>query len=447
MHLQHFHRARLATAVVTITVAGLALAACGGGGSSNVTNAPPAAKSISGTVIVAEPGDNPGDIALRRQLAAAFMKAHPAVKVHILIVPATNYDQKVQTMIAGGTPPDIFTSGDVQIPNIVAKHLALNLMPYVKRDAYSLAGFYPQVIRGLTYGGELVGLTDNWDTEVMYYNATLFKKAGVAPPTANWTWPDFTSAAAKLTSGSGTNKIYGAVFDNWFAPIYDQIWENGGDPFPVNSTKCGYDSPQSVAAFNQIVGLYKSGASPTPTQFGNQGAEQYFLSGKVAMMIGSGRWAAYDMRDITRFDWKVVPIPKGPAGRANFFHLSMFAIAATSQNKEAAWAFLKYMVSPQGIRSGLAADQGIPSRPSIANSTYFRDSQFNMTHNSFQPFIESLPTVRRAPNLPNFNQVNDTVSAQLDTLWQLKTTPQQVLPNVCKQVTPLLSGNAAPGGG
>jgi multiple sugar transport system substrate-binding protein len=398
-------------------------------------------------VLLAEPGDNPGDLALRHQLAAEFMKLHPNVHVTVLTIPATAYDQKVQTMVAGGTPPDIFNSGDVQIPNIVSKNFALNLLPYVHRDHYSLSDFYPQVVQGLTFNNELVGLTDNWDTQVMYYNANLFQKAGIAPPTPSWTWSDFLNAARRLTSGSGTSKTYGAAFDNWFAPYYDQVWEWGGDPYGTTGKTCGLASPQSIAAFQSIVDLYKSGSSPTPSQFANQGAEQLFLGGHVGMLLGEGRWAAYDMRSVNRFLWKVAPIPLGPHGRANFFHLSMFAITRTSHNPDAAWAFLKFMVSPQGIRSGLTAMQGIPSRRSIATSPSFTQNPFVVRHDAYQPFRESLPTVHKAPYLPNFNQIQNQVDAALSSVWSFRQTPTQALPSLCKTIGPELQTGSVPGGG
>ena len=437
------------------TMLGMALAAplipalqgCGSD-EPDASEAPPSPAQISGTVVLAAPGDNPGDIALRRQLAASFMKTHKDVKVQVLIVPATNYDQKVQTMIAGGKPPDIFGSGDVQIPNIAAKNFAIDLNPYIARDKYSLDDFYPQVVEGLTYDGKLLGLTDNWDTQVMYYNASLFEKAGVEPPTGDWEWSDFTSAAQELTSGTGTSKIYGAVYDNWFGPYFDQMWGNGADPFPDNGKTCGYDSPESIQSFDQIIELYKSGVSPTPSQFADQGSEQLFLSGRVAMMIGNGRWSAYAFRDVKKFEWKVAPIPKLSKGRANFFHLAMFAIARNSKNPQAAWEFLKFMVSEEGIQQGLAAAQGIPSRRSIAESESFSSSSFATDHDSVQPFLDSLPTAHRAPNLTNFNQVQDTVSAELDTMWSFKEPPSVVLPKVCQKVEPMLAASGgAPGGG
>ena len=89
----------------------------------------------------------------------------------------------------------MFVSGDVQIPNIVSKNYAINLDSLAQQSRCNLSQFYPQIIQGLTFNGNLAGLTDNWDTQVMYYNKTLFQKAGVALPNANWTWDDFQNAA------------------------------------------------------------------------------------------------------------------------------------------------------------------------------------------------------------------------------------------------------------
>jgi len=350
-------------------------------------------------------------------------------------------------MIAGGKPPDIFNGGDVQIPNYVEKNFVTDLTPYVERDNYDLSEFYPDLIENLTYDDKLVGLTDNYDTQVMYYNADLFKKAGVEEPTSDWTWDDFLVAARKLTSGEGSAKQYGAVYDNWFAPYYDQIWANGGEPFPENGSRCGFSSPEAVKAFTQIQDLYKEGLSPTPSAFSANGSEQQFLSGRIGMLIGNGRWSAYTFKDVKKFTWKVAPLPKGDKGRASFFHISMFAIPRTSKNPEAAFAFLKYMVSEDGIKAGLDNMQGIPARKAIAESDSFKNAAINVEHNAVQPFTDSLPTVRRAPSLTNFSEVNDTVTAKLDPIWNLKASPAEVLPGVCAAVEPKLKSDGAVGGG
>jgi multiple sugar transport system substrate-binding protein len=125
----------------------------------------------------------------------------------------------------------------------------------------------------------------------------------------------------------------------------------------------------------------------------------------------------------------------------------MFAIARTSKNPEAAFEFLKYMVSEEGIKEGLSGMQGIPARRSIAESASFRDLPFNVEHDTVAPFVASLPTVHRSPMLPNFNEVQDAVDAQLDSVWTLKESPETVLPKVCRAVTPKLQAGGAVGGG
>ena len=78
------------------------------------------------------------------------------------------------------------------------------------------------------------------DNLAIVYNKTLFKEAGVAPPTPDWTWDDFRAAAKKLTDPS--KKQYG-----WLIPAdgtedtvwhYDaMLWEAGGDILNSDNTR------------------------------------------------------------------------------------------------------------------------------------------------------------------------------------------------------------------
>src|SRR4051794_37243222 len=202
-------------------VLALGLSACGSGsggpaGDANDGSLPDKAikgtatvdvkAKATGTISVAVPSDAPGDVALRRKQAQAFMAKYPDVTVKVTTVPATGYDQKILTMIAGGKAPDVFGTGDVVIPTIVNKNYALDLKPLMQADGFDPSSYYPEVIDGLTYQGKIVGLTDNWDTQVLYYNRALFRAAGVEPPTADWTWDDYEAAAKKLTTGEGRDK-------------------------------------------------------------------------------------------------------------------------------------------------------------------------------------------------------------------------------------------------
>jgi multiple sugar transport system substrate-binding protein len=437
--IRHSSAVRLLAATLAVGVLG----AC-----SNSPGSSTSGGSAKGSITVAEPSDNPGDIQARKKLADQFMKLHPDIHVQILVIPAQNYDQKVLTLIAGGKPPDLFGSGDVQIPNIVSKSYAFNLDDFAKRDNFNLSQFYPQIVQGLTFNGSLAGLTDNWDTQVMYYNKTMFQQAGVSPPTANWTWADFQSAAQQLTKGSGSSKQYGAVFDPWFAPLYSTIWSYGGDVTSADGKTCELNQPPAQQAINFILNLYKQGISPSPQAMSQQGqgAEQIFLSGRAGMMVGSGRWAAYDLQSVKRFQWAMAPLPKGPAGRANFFHLSMFGIAHNSPHAQAAWEFLKYMLSKKGIETTIGNAQGLPSEPALVNDPAFATSAVVKQHDTVKPMLESLPTVHRAPNIVAFNEFIDKEDAAFDGVWAGKQDPQATMDAFCKSIDPLLQSGTAAGG-
>lgn len=432
-------------AVAAVTVA---VGACGsGGGPAGADSSLPDKKlegsvkvdvsaEPTGDISVAVPADAPGDVALRKQQAEAFMQKYPKVHVKITTIPSQGYDQKILTLIAGGKAPDIFGSGDVVIPTIVNKNYALDLKPYMEADGFDTEAFYPDVIDGLTYDGKIVGLTDNWDTQVMYYNRALFKAAGVAEPTADWTWDDYRAAAQKLTSGSGPNKVWGSMWQKWFVPILDVVAAGGGRTYSEDGKSCELDQPDAVKALTFLDDLRKAGVDPGATEDNALGRtpDDVFKAGKAAMMIGDGRWAAYDFASAKNLDWAVAPLPKGPAGRSNFFHLAMNAIPSNSKNPNAAWKFLRFITSPEGVKMGIDNVQGIPAREDIAKSPEVANSTISTEHNAYEPFIESLPTARRAPALTNFFRYQDKVDQALLPLWKGKTSPQSAATAACKAV-------------
>ena len=422
----------LRAGVALSSVLALILAGCSGGGGSNK----------AGTVVVMLPSDNPGDIQLRRTQAQAFMKDHPGIKVQVQVIPSEGYNERVFTSIAGGNPPDIFNSGDVVIPSIVQRHVAKDLNVLVKKDNYDLNAFYPEIIQGLTFQGQLVGLTDNWDTQVLYYNRDLFEKAGLAEPTDDWTWDDVANAASKITSGSGDSKVWGLLYETWFAPLDDQIYSFGGSVFNDDNTKCELDQPQSVEALQSIVDVIQKGYAPAPQLFEEEGQDPFslFSAGKAGMWIGSGRWSAFDLEGVKDLNWAIAPRPNGPDHpRSNFFHLAMYAITSASNDPDGSWEFLKYMVSTPGIEEAFKNMQGIPSRPALADDPAITNTSIVKQHDAFQPFVDSLPTVRRAPNLPNFFEVDDAIGSGLDPVWRGQADVQATTSKVCDQVDNLLA--------
>ena len=140
---------------------------------------------------------------------------------------------------------------------------------------------------------------------------------------------------------------------------------------------------------------------------------------------GPGGGRPDDFQTVKRFQWAMAPLPQGPAGRANFFHLSMFAIARNSQHSQAAWEFLQYMLSKKGIETTIGNAQGVPSIPTLLTDPAFSSSPIVKGHDTVKPMLESLPTAHRAPNIVAFNEFQDKLDAALDPVWAGKQDPRQ----------------------
>jgi len=426
---------RLRTTFAVVAVSALVAVACDGGGGENAP----------GTVVVMLPSDNPGDIELRRTQAQAFMRENPDIDVRVQVIPSEGYNERIFTSIAGGNAPDIFNSGDVVIPSIVQRNVAQDLNTFVERENYDLGQFYPEVIQGLTFQDQLVGLTDNWDTQVMYYNRDLFEQAGVEEPTAEWTWDDVVSAAEQITSGSGGSKTWGLLYETWFAPLHDQIHSFGGQVFSDDGTQCELGQPESIEALQSVVDVMQAGYAPQPQVFEQEGQDPFsiFAAGRAGMWIGSGRWSAFDLQGVEDLNWAIAPRPNGPdSPRSNFFHLAMYAITSESNDARNSWEFLKYMVSPEGVAAAFESMQGIPARPELAEDPEVTETPIVQEHDAFDPFIESLPTVRPAPFLSNFFEVDDAIGNGLDPIWRGEADVQSTVSSVCQRVDELLQQQA-----
>jgi multiple sugar transport system substrate-binding protein len=189
-----------------------------------------------------------------------------------------------------------------------------------------------------------------------------------------------------------------------------------------------------VEALKFLDRLRAEGVDPGPTEDGVLGGrtpEQAFMAGKAAMFVGAGRWAAFEFGEAKNLDWAAAPLPKGPAGRANFFHLAAFSIPSNSKNPNAAWKFLRYITSEEGVRFGLANMQGVPALKSVATDPEVASDPLVVEHDALQPFLDSLPTARRAPQLTNFFRYQDKIDAAMQSLWKGKRSPEAAAQAAC----------------
>ena len=391
---------------------------------------------ISGTVKFAFPGEDT-ELRMRPEIIQMFQEKYPNIKVEEYPVPPDGYDTQLLADIAAGTPPDVFVSGDVQVAAFIQNKTAEDLTPYFEKDAELKEDvFFANVIdyyRGLD--GHVYMMPDTYDVQRIYYNKALFDAAGLEYPQDGWTLEDFKNAAKAMTQGEGPEKVYGFFADSWWPIWLPYVWQNGGDLVSEDGTTCVLDQPEAVEALEWYADFIRQGYSPSPDEMEGMGMGGWdlFVTGRSAM-LQSGGWEIPSFEEETDFEWGMVTLPRGKQP-ATVLHLTNYVMAANSENKEAAWVFMKFLASPEVYT--LEATQygwGVPPRKDVAEAIQAQTPEgtsemnlLNVTIGSQSAEYGRLPT--KILNFVEFR--DDGIYPGLEKLWSGELSAADAAKQVC----------------
>ena len=141
------------------------------------------------------------DRAQRTNAAVAlFEKRHPNISVRTSFAGYPAYVQKLATQAAGGDLPDVAQLDYRQISQYAGSGTLLDLGPHLKNGTLRTADFDKSLTRTGVYDGKQYALPMGKGTTGVVYDATVFKKAGVATPQPGWTWDDWAEAGKKISA-------------------------------------------------------------------------------------------------------------------------------------------------------------------------------------------------------------------------------------------------------
>ena len=111
-----------------------------------------------------------------------FQSKNSDLKVNWLHTPE-DYETKLKTMLAGGTPPDVFWGSNMA--DYVSRGVVLDITDRVKGDpVLGKADYFiePQEEQRASINGKWYGIGSCWVVHHLYYNSDILQKAGVEPP-------------------------------------------------------------------------------------------------------------------------------------------------------------------------------------------------------------------------------------------------------------------------
>lgn len=314
-----------------------------------------------------------------RELIREFEKRNPGIKVEERYHPNayTGLLQNLQAALAAGNPPDV-----VQMGYLYTWYAAKNL-PFVSITELAkrfggekhLRRFAPNVLALGQVDGVLVGMPYSLSNIVAYYNADLFRRAGLDPDRPPSTWEGWRRAAHQIKERTGKYGIYLILLDdNW--AIEALIRSNGGTLLRCTGGvyRTGVDGKEAVEALAMWASLVRDGlALGVPLQQG----EQAFLAGEAAsFMTTIARRAGLQEQTKGRFELRAARFPtfggKPPAlpGGGNV----LMVFSRDPKKQEAAWKFIQFLTSPEGFTLWTKGTGYVPLLPElIRDPRYLKD--------------------------------------------------------------------------
>lgn len=368
---------------------------------------------------------------LARELVDRFNRANPDIEVELVWVAGAAADlyEKLQVMVAGGTPPDVFWTHVYLMTDLVQQGIVRQLDDLVAADpTFDLNDYYPVAVNDYRFDGKLYGMPGEVTSLALYYNVDMFEAYGLAAPDATWDWDDLRQAARTLTDPDAGR--WGLFPPMNHANAYAITWQNGGRYFDETRTVPQFHRPEVVEAYQWIADLMYVDRVAPPGGAVPGGLYQAFGTSKVAMFYdipGAATWLQN-----AAADWDVAPLPMGKA-RANRIATSGIAVTSYTQHPEAAWRFVKYMLSEEVQQFYLERGFAIPTLRDVANSPYFLNRYERPK--SVGVFLQGLEDARNEEITRNYIAVIGAKDQALLPLWNGTQPASTVMEAVNAAVT------------
>lgn len=391
---------------------------------------------------------------VRDKWAQDFMAANPSITVNHQTVPnGPDYNTKIQTLFAAGTPPDAYRYLQEVTPivTVADKGLHLKLDDYIAKDSYDIDDFRPSALALYQWDGNTYALPRDYGNQNLFYNLDLLEAAGLTPPPADWedttfTFDAFLEMAKALTikNGDRTDQ-WGFLVNRGQRPWATWLYNNNGALVHKDDRGVATDSAMtdegSVEALQFIQDLmYVHEVAPRPDIESELGGFELFASGRVGMMINNPS-SVSQYRTIEAFKWDVATLPIGKSERRGTGGGGTgWASGGSTQYPDAAWKFLAYISSAAAELDEVAAGTTTPSRVSVVTSEAFLDPTLPPVNG--KAFAQAQEYVVRDPVHVSWPEITQRIyTPKMDLLWSGTNDAATVAAMIKEEADPLFAAS------
>ncbi len=343
-----------------------------------------------------------------------FEASQDEIKIKLQLIPGDKYEQKVQTMIAGGDGPDIMQVAE-GVNVYSSKNQIIPLDELIADAGLDLEERFGPVGSLYSYEDSVYAIPDRSGAMIVYYNKDLFDAAGVEYPTAEWTTEDAQAAMEKLTI-PGQQWGFGGA--GWWPQWWSFAYQNGGAIIDDEGRPAA-NSPEVVDALqwaNDLVHVHK--VVPSTSDYADMGPDMggdpAFAAQKVAMNT-TGFWAINTLLEAD-FNWDIAPMWHDEEQAVAAFG-SGLAISRDSKKSEQAFQAIDFLTDAEAQTVIIDKAQDVPANLAVQSSEAFLKPEWATREVNMAAFGESSAFVFRSPLIPEWNEMQAAFADNLGTFW------------------------------
>jgi len=424
---------RVASTALAAALAAVSLSACGSGSGTGSSGGKVTLQMWEGYTGV--------EASTFTGLVKQYEAANPTVTIDILPVNNDDTLTKVQTAVAGGTPPDIAYLYGSWAPNVAEIPAVVNLTKVVEGAGVNWNDFFVGERDVATVGKEVIGIPALVDNLAVVYNKTLFAAAHLPVPTPSWTWNQFEADSLALTDSAkkqfGTAYVTPESEDSvWHWEVL--LWEAGGQLLSAGNKAAAFDSPAGLRTLEMLrqmaVVQHSMYLDPSDSEYAN-----LFNSGKIGMLV-TGPW---DLSAFPNVHYGVQVMPSFPGASGGHQTISgpdnWVIFNDGSARVAAAEKFLLWLTAPAQVKYFSLHTGDLPTRSSVASAAGF-DQAMNVKLPGVSTFIENLANVRQArPQIPTYPKISTALANMVVSVLIGSVQPQAALTTAAQKVNQILS--------
>jgi ABC-type glycerol-3-phosphate transport system substrate-binding protein len=375
-------------------LAAMGLTGCAGSDQAN--NAPAQVPPASVTYMSNLPETHPEGMA-RLALLQEF-NATNAQQITVVLDEArgaTTLD-KLKTLAAGGTPPDLAYVDYFTTVNLHVSAATIDVETELKKErdwARQRADIFPAMLDSCLWLGKLVGLPGYTNNSGIIYNKGLLERFGIPAPKSGWTWTEFREVALRVQRPP-VRWAFSFPWGRWLR----FLGTTGTQHVSKDLRRMTVDSPEAVETLEFLVGLVKAGVIPP-----DGSNELYRQATNDIVFESQGPFRIPTLRQVGAPDFGVVHTPVHPQKRRVFTevggHNMVVFREVAPQRRHAGALTAQWMNKPHAQAQMCIRATQIPVNKSVLNAPELE--AYLKTDEQLKSFVELAPTNWGWPGLPS----------------------------------------------